>query len=66
MVLDKILESPLDGKAIKPVNPKENQPSLEELMLKLQYFGHLMHRANSLEKPLMLGKTAGRRRASRG
>ena len=55
MVLDKILESPLDGKAIKPVNPKENQPSLEELMLKLQYFGHLMHRANSLEK-ILAGK----------
>ena len=59
MVLDKILESPLDAKAIKPVNSKENQPSLEELMLKLQYFGH---RADSLEKTLMLGKIEGRRR----
>ena len=46
VVLEKILESPLDCKEIKPVNPKENQPkySLEGLMLKLelQYFGHLM------------------------
>ena len=45
MVLEKTLESPLDCKEIKPVNPKENQPeySLERLMLKLklQYFGHL-------------------------
>ena len=43
---------------------KENNPdySLEGLMLKLQYFGHLMRRANSLEKILMLGKTEGRRR----
>ena len=59
MVLEKILESPLDSK-IKPVNPKGNQPeySLEGLMLKLklQYFGHLMRRADSLEKTLMLGK----------
>ena len=53
MVLDKILESPLDAKAIKPVNPKENQPSLEELMLRFQYFGHLMQRTDSLEKTLI-------------
>ena len=44
--------------------PKESSPeySLEGLMLKLQYFGHLMQRANSLEKTLMLGKTEGERR----
>ena len=58
--------SPLDNKEIKPVNPKGNQPwiSLEGLMLKLklQYLGHLMQRADSLEKTLMLGKTEGRRR----
>ena len=46
------------------VNPKEITPEypLEGLMLKLQYFGHLMQRANSLEKTLMLGKIEGRRR----
>ena len=56
----------MDSKEIKPVNPKEISPeySLEGLMLKLklQYFGHLMRRANSLEKTLMLGKIEGRRR----
>ena len=61
------LESPLDCKEIKPVNPKEINPeySLEGLMLKLkpQYFGHLMHRIDSLEKTLMLGKTEGGRRS---
>ena len=67
MVLEKTLKSPqLDFKEIKPVNLKETNPehSLEELMLKLklQYFGHLMQRANSLEKTLMLGKTEGRRK----
>ena len=66
MVLKKILESPLDCKEIKPVNLKEINPeySLEGLMLKLklQYFGHLIQRANSLEKTLMLGKTEGKRR----
>ena len=48
---------------IKPVNPKEinSEYSLEGLMLKLQYFGHLIGRANSLEKTLMLGKIEGRR-----
>ena len=52
VVLEKTLESPLDSKEIKPVNPKGNQPeySLEGLMLKLQSFGHLMQRADSLEK----------------
>ena len=66
MVLEKTLESPLDCKKIKPVNPKGNQSwcLLEGLMLKLklQYFGHLMQRTDSLEKTLMLGKTEGRRR----
>ena len=49
---------------IKPVNPKEINPeySFEGLMLKLQYFGHLMQRADSLEKTLMLGKIEGSRR----
>ena len=66
-MLETILESPLDSKDIKPVHPKETDPeySLEGLMLKLQYFGHLMKRANSLEKTLMLGKIEGRRRRER-
>ena len=66
MVLEKTLESPLDCKEIKPVNPKEISPeySLEGLMLKLkfQYVGHLMGRADSLKKILMLGKIEKRRR----
>ena len=69
MVLEKTLESPLDCKEIKPVHLKEISPgcSLEGLMLtlKLQYFGHLMQRADSLEKTLMLGKIEGRRRWGR-
>ena len=69
MVLEKTLESHLDSKEIKPVNPKGNQAeySLDGLMLKvkLQYFGHLMPRADSLEKTLMLGKIEGRRRRGR-
>ena len=60
------LESPLDCKEIQPVHLKESSPgiSLEGMMLKLklQYFGHLMRRVNSLEKTLMLGGTGGRRR----
>ena len=63
MVLEKTLESPLDCKEIQPVSPnflKEISPehSLEGLMLKLklQYFGNLMRRADSLEKTMMLGK----------
>jgi len=59
-VLEKTLEHPLDCKEIKPVNPKEVdlEYSLEELTvkLKLQFIGHLMQRADSLEKTLMLGK----------
>ena len=55
---EKPLKSPLDCKEIKPVNPKEINPeySLEGLMLKLQCFGNLVGRADSLEKTLMLGK----------
>ena len=64
MVLEKTLQSPLDCKEIKPVNLKEISPkySLEGLMLKFQYFGHLMQRGDSLEKTLMLGKIEGKRR----
>ena len=64
MVLEKTPESPLDYKEIKPVNPKEINPeySLKGLLLKLQYFGHLMQKADSLEKTLMLGKIEGERR----
>ena len=66
VVLEKTLESPLDWKEIQPVHPKGHNPgcSLEGLMLKLkfQYFGHLMWRADSFEKTLMLGKIEGRRR----
>ena len=64
MVLEKTLESPLDCKEIQPINPKGNNPeySLEGLMLKLQYFGHLMQTTDSLEKTLMMGKIEGKRR----
>ena len=74
IVVLKTLESPLDGKEIKAVNPRRSKQSilkeinpehsLEGLMLKLklQYFGHLMRRADSLEKTLMLGEIEGRRR----
>ena len=73
MVLEKTLESPLDCKEIHPVHPKGDQSILKEispgdslvkliLKLKLQYFGHLMRRADSLKKTLMLGKIEGRRR----
>ena len=66
MVLEKTLESPLDCKEIQPVHPKGDQfwVSLEGLILrlKLQYFGHLMERADSFEKTLMLGKIDGRQR----
>ena len=66
VVLEKTLESPSDCKEIKPVHPKGNQSeySLKGLMLKLklQYFGHLMQRTDSLEKTLMLGKIEGRRK----
>ena len=66
MVLEKTLESLLDCKeiklALKEINPEF---SLEGLMLKLQYFGHLMRRTDSFEKTLMLGKIEGRRRRGR-
>ena len=69
MVLEETLESPLDCKEIQPVHPKGDSPgcSLEGLMLKLklQYFGHLMRRADSLEKTLMMGKIEGWRRRGR-
>ena len=69
VVLDKTLESPLHSKEIKPIILKEINPeySLKGLMLKLkvQYFGHLMQRASSLEKTLILGKIEGRRRSGR-
>ena len=69
MVLKKTLESSLDFKEIQPSIPKEISPgcSLEGLMLKLklQYFGHLMRRVDSLEKTLMLGGIGGRRRRGR-
>ena len=68
VVLERILESPLDCKQIQPVL-KEISPgcSLEGLMLKLklQYFGHLMRRVDSLEKTLMMGEIGGRRRRGR-
>jgi len=61
VVLKKTLKSPLDSKEVKPISPG---CSLEGLMLKLklQYFGHLMQRVDSLEKTLMLGGIGGRRR----
>ena len=69
MVLEKTLESPLDCKEIQPVHLTEISPeySLEGLMLKLklQYFGHLMRRNDSLEKTLMLGNIEGGRRRER-
>ena len=69
VALEKTLESPLDCKEIQPSILKEISPgcSLEGLMLKLklQYFGHLIWRVDSLEKTLMLGKIEGRRRRGR-
>ena len=68
-MLEKTLESPLDCKEFQPVHLKEISPgcSLEGMMLKLklQYFGHLMRRIDSLEKTLMLGGIVGRRRRGR-
>ena len=69
MVLEKALESPLYSKEIRPSILKEINPeySLQALMLKLklQYFGHLIGRAYSLEKTIMLGKIEGRKRRER-
>ena len=64
MVPEKILESPLTVRRSYQSILKEISPeySLEGLMLKFQYFGHLMQRGNSLEKTLMMGKIEGRRR----
>ena len=65
-VLEKTLESPLDCKEIQSVHPKGYQSWVfierTDVELQLQYFGHLMWRADSLEKTLMLGETEGRRR----
>ena len=64
-MLEETLESPLDSKEIKPINPKGNQPWILEglfLKLNLQNFSQLIWRADSLEKTLMLGKIEGRRR----
>ena len=73
MVLEKTLESPLDCKEIQPVHSEVYQSILKEisprcslegmmLKLKLQYFGYLMQRADSLEKTVMLGGIGGRRK----
>ena len=67
MVLEKTLESPLDCKEIQPVHPKGDQSWVfigrtEVEAEGVQYFDHLMQRADSLEKTLMLGKFGGRRR----
>ena len=63
MVLEKTLKSPLDSKEIQPVHPKGDQSWVfigrTDVKLKLQYFGHLMRRTDSLEKTLMLGKIEG-------
>ena len=66
VVLEKTLERPLDCEEFQPVHPKGDQSWVfigrTGVKLKLQYFGHLMRRADSLEKTLMLGKIEGRRR----
>ena len=72
-MLEKTLESPLDCKEIQPVHPKDGHPKISPeyssegimLKLKLQSFGHLMRRTDSLEKTLILGKIEGRRRRGR-
>ena len=69
MVLEKTLESPLDCKEIQPVHSEGDQPweffGRKMLKLKLQYFGHLMRRVDSLEKTLMLGGIGGKSRRGR-
>ena len=69
VVLEKTLESPLDCKEIQPVHPKEKRSWVfigrTDLKLKLQCFGHLMWRADSFEKTLILGKIEGKRRRER-
>ena len=69
MVLEKTLESPLDCKEIQPVHSEGDQSwdffGRNDVKLKLQYFGHLMRRVDSLEKTLMLGGIGGKRRRRR-
>ena len=69
MVLEKTLESPLDCKEIQPVHSERYQSWVfigrTDLKLKLQYFGHLMRRVDSLEKTLILGRIGGRKRRGR-
>ena len=66
MVLEKTLESPLDSKEIQPVHSKGDQPWVffgrNDAKVKLQFFGHIMQRVDSLERTLMLGGIGGRRR----
>ena len=67
VVLEKTLESPWTARRsnqlnLKEINPEYSLAGRTELKLKLQYFGHLMQRTNSLEKTLMLGKIEGRRK----
>ena len=66
LVLEKTLESPLECKEIKPLNPKGNQSWIfigrTDAELKFQYFDYLMWRTDSLEKTLVMGKIEGRRR----
>ena len=69
MVLEKTLENPLDCKEIQPVHSEGDQPwdffGRNDAKAKLQYFGHLMRRVDSLEKTLMLGGIGGRTRRGR-
>ena len=69
MLLEKTLESPLDSKEIQPVHPKGDQSWVfiggTDVEAETPIFGHLMRRADSFEKTLMLGKIAGRRRRGR-
>ena len=64
LMLEKTRESPLDSKENLPFSTRGNRPwiFIERMMLSLQYFGHLIQKANSLEKILMLGKIEGKRR----
>ena len=66
MVLEKTYECPLDCKEIQPAHSEGDQPwdffGRDDAKLKLQYFGHLMQRVDSLEKTLMLGGTGGKRK----
>ena len=65
-MLEKTLESPLDSKEIQPVHSKGDQPWVffgrNDAKVKLQFFGHIMQRVDSLERTLMLGGIGGRRR----